>query len=93
MLEKLKEALLYKESAERIAAALERIANALERGIPPLPETAEAPELKAEDYTPANDMQTYRQQVYDEITALEGPLDAEKQSRVDEFIRQTFPNR
>jgi hypothetical protein len=89
MLKEIVGVVALKDGVDRMAAALERIAAALEQHLPPVP-PEELPRLEEEDYRPANNTDSLVQQIYKEIELAEGPMDAEKEARVRAFIRSQY---
>jgi hypothetical protein len=89
MFKEIVQGVVLKDSIDRCATALERIAAALEQHLPPVP-AEELPRLEAADYRPANNTDSLVQQIYKEIELAEGPMDAEKEARVRAFIRSQY---
>lgn len=89
MLKQIVQGVALKDSVDRCADALERIAQALWQHLPPVT-AEEVPKLDENDYKPASDRGSYEQEVFKLIELKEGPMDAEKEARVRAFIRSQY---
>lgn len=77
------------EAIDRAVFALERIADALDRAVPPIPieELAEH-KLEERDYKPASNSSSYEQEIFDLIAQQEPEMNAEKEDRIRQFIKE-----
>lgn len=89
MFKQIVQGVALKDSIDRCADALEKIATALWQHLPPVT-AEEMPKLEANDYQPATDRGSYEQEVFKLIELKEGPMDAEKEARVRAFIRSQY---
>lgn len=89
MIKEIVQGVALKDSVDRCADALERIAEALWQHLPPV-QPEEVPMLRGQDYKPASDTDSFEQEVFKLIELKEGPMDTEKEARVRAFIRSQY---
>ncbi len=87
---KLSNFVLFKDQIDRIAASLERIADVLERGIPPALVESPMPRLTDKDFSRSTNETSFEQEVLEAALKLNPDLstDPEALGRVREFIHQ-----
>lgn len=82
--------LLTRDSLDRAVNALERIADALDRAIPPIPpEELQQHKLEERDYAPSNNSSRYEDEIFDMIKEHEGGnITTEQEDRIRRFIHE-----